>query len=353
MNKNYRTFTAAMIMAVVQGFLMAPASTIAMAGQCPEGTGIGVSRVLEIDNSLGGRYGSVQFGEKLLPLKKGEVVLTFDDGPLPRVTKSILRTLKSHCTKATFFSVGKMALAYPEIIRQVARDGHTVGSHTHSHPRDLRHHYFPYSRFQIEKGFNEVQQAVGHPISPFFRFPGLHDYVKMNDYLSEREIANFSVDIVPGDTNGLGPSAIVRNTLSQLRRKGKGILLLHDIKPATAAALPSLLSALKRHGYKIVHVVSKKKFVSVPTAFMDLKYGHLSHKNPKTIIGGLTYRQLYRTGKKSASKYRKTKGAANNRTVSNYRYRNGERYSYSRLGKGTAYRKKKIYRYRRVVRKKK
>lgn len=329
---------------------MAPMSSAANAGTCKKGTGIGVSRVLEIDNSLGGRYGSVQFGEELLPLKKGEVVLTFDDGPLPRVTKSILKTLRSHCTKATFFSVGKMAAAYPDTIRQVVREGHTVGSHTHSHPRDLRHHYFPYSRFQIERGFNEVQQAVGKPISPFFRFPGLHDYVKMNDYLSEREIANFSVDIVPGDTNGIGPSAIIRNTLSQLRRKGKGILLLHDIKPATAAALPGLLSALKRHGYKIVHVISKKKFVSVPTAFMDLKYGHLDHKNPKTIIGGLTYRQLYGGSKKTASKYRKYNRTGKKHIISAYRQNSGTGYSYSRLGKGGPYRKQKVSRHRHIVR---
>ncbi len=273
---------------------------------CRNKGAIGVSRVLEIDTSTGPRYGRVQFKDQLLPLRHKEVVITFDDGPLPSVTKSILRTLKRHCTKATFFAVGKMARAYPKLIQRVAREGHTVGAHTHSHPRDLRHHYFPYSRFQIERGFQDVQTAMGLPIAPFFRFPGLHDYKEMNDYLSDRHIANFSVDIVPGDTSGYSPARIIRNTLSQLRRRGKGILLLHDIKPATAAALPRLLSALKARGYKIVHIVPKKSFKPVPIALMNMLYEDFSHKDPKTIIGGLTYRQLY-GGKPSRGSKRRTK----------------------------------------------
>lgn len=282
-------------------------------GHCQFKKAIGVSRILEIDTSTGPRYGRVQFKDQLLPLKHKEVVLTFDDGPLPSVTKSILRTLKRHCTKATFFAVGKMARAYPKLIQRVYDEGHTVGAHTHSHPRDLRHHYFPYSRFQIERGFQDVQAATGRPIAPFFRFPGLHDYKEMNNYLSDRHIANFSVDIVPGDTSGYGPARIIRNTLSQLRRRGKGILLLHDIKPATAAALPRLLSSLKARGYKIVHIVPSKPFKPVPIALMNMLYEDFNHKDPKTIIGGLTYRQLYggssskktkRIYKKSSRKFR-------------------------------------------------
>lgn len=295
---------------------------------CRSKHAIGVSRILEIDTSTGPRYGRVQFKNHPLPLKHKEVVITFDDGPLPTVTKSILRTLKRHCTKATFFAVGKMAKAFPDLIQKVAREGHTVGAHTHSHPRDLRHHYFPYSRFQIERGFQDVQAAVGKPIAPFFRFPGLHDYEQMNKYLSDRHIANFSVDIVPGDTNGFSPARIIRNTLSQLRRRGKGILLLHDIKPATAAALPRLLSALKARGYKIVHIVPKKPFEPVPIALMNMLYEDFSHKDPKTIIGGLTYRQLYgtkptkRLNRRVKKRWRKPK----NKRYSKRVYRRKRRY---------------------------
>ncbi len=300
---------------------------------CRNKGAIGVSRVLEIDTSTGPRYGRVQFKDQLLPLRHKEVVITFDDGPLPSVTKSILRTLKRHCTKATFFAVGKMAKAYPQIIQKVYNEGHTVGAHTHSHPRDLRHHYFPYSRFQIERGFQDVQTATGRPIAPFFRFPGLHDYKEMNDYLSDRHIANFSVDIVPGDTSGYSPARIIRNTLSQLRRRGKGILLLHDIKPATAAALPRLLSALKARGYKIVHIVPRKPFKPVPIALINMLYEDFSHKDPKTIIGGLTYRQLY--GGKSAKKAKRAFRQQSHKKRSR-KYR-GKRYSKRVYGRKRRY----------------
>lgn len=271
-------------------FMVMPAD--AQAKGCDGNAGLGVARVLELDVSKGGRFGKAQF-EATLPLEAGEVVLTFDDGPLPHVTNKILKALKQHCAKATFFAVGKMAKAAPEVMKRIASEGHSIGTHTHSHPRDLRHHYNSYSRYQIERGFYEVAASTGQPISAFFRYPGLHDEPKLNDYLSSREIVNLSVDIIPGDTDGLGPARLISRTLSQLKRRGKGIILLHDIKPATAKALPGLLTALKARGYKLVHIVSSKPYQPVPIALLHHKYGALSHKNPKTIIGGKTYRQLY------------------------------------------------------------
>lgn len=262
------------------------------ARDCDRKSALGVERVMTLDVSKGGQFGKAQFKETL-PLEPGEVVLTFDDGPLPHVTNKILKALKRHCAKATFFAVGKMAKAAPEVMKRIAAAGHSIGTHTHSHPRDLRHHYNSYSRYQIERGFHEVAASTGQPISAFFRYPGLHDEPKLNDYLSERQIVNLSVDIIPGDTDGLGPARLIRRTLSQLKRRGKGIILLHDIKPATAKAVPGLLSALKARGYKLVHIVSSKPYQPVPIAFLHHKYGALSHKNPKTIIGGKTYRELY------------------------------------------------------------
>lgn len=277
-------------------FLLTPPLTSLQASEraqgCPYKSALGVSRVLEIDVSQGAEYGLAQF-PRTLPLKRGEVVLTFDDGPLPSVTKSILKTLKRHCAKATFFAVGKMALAAPDVMQQIVRAGHSVGAHTHSHPRDLRHHYNGYSRYQIERGFLEVAESAGQPISAFFRYPGLHDEPKLNRYLKKREIANLSVDIIPGDTDGLGPQRLINRTLNQLKRRGRGIILLHDIKPATARALPRLLSALKARGYRLVHITSSKAFKAVSIDELYSQYSRLSHKNPKTIIGGLTYRQLY------------------------------------------------------------
>lgn len=62
------------------------------------------------------------------------VALTFDDGPSPKWTPQVLDILKANHVHATFFMIGKNARAYPSLVRRVVAEGHTVGSHSYSHP---------------------------------------------------------------------------------------------------------------------------------------------------------------------------------------------------------------------------
>ncbi|MBN2369930.1 MAG: polysaccharide deacetylase family protein, partial [Vicinamibacteria bacterium] len=94
---------------------------------------LGLSRVVEIDTATGPRFGE-QYKEVDF-LEDHEVVLTFDDGPMRRYTMPILDALDAQCTKATFFSVGRMAIADPATLKEVAKRGHTIGSHTWSHKK--------------------------------------------------------------------------------------------------------------------------------------------------------------------------------------------------------------------------
>jgi hypothetical protein len=96
------------------------------AEECPPGA-LGVSRTIVVDPNEHPRVGSMQYPETL-PLNDHEVVLTFDDGPLPRYTNGVLETLASECVKATFFMVGQMARAYPWMVRRVYDEGHTVAN---------------------------------------------------------------------------------------------------------------------------------------------------------------------------------------------------------------------------------
>src|SRR3954470_3669912 len=93
---------------------------------------LGVSRVVQIDTTGGPGFGFEHF-KQLDFLKDKEVVLTFDDGPWQVNTASVLKTLADQCTTGIFFPIGKHATYYPEILKQVAAAGHTVGSHTWSH----------------------------------------------------------------------------------------------------------------------------------------------------------------------------------------------------------------------------
>jgi peptidoglycan/xylan/chitin deacetylase (PgdA/CDA1 family) len=190
-----------------------------------------------------------------------EVVLTFDDGPIPWITRSILDTLDRYCTKATFFSVGRMAIAYPASVKDVLARGHTLGTHTWSHPLSLKHLGLERAKDEIERGFAAVAMAAGQPIAPFFRFPGLSDSDPLLAHLQTRGIASFTVDVVSNDSYIGSADRLARHTLGQIAARKGGILLFHDIKAATAKALPAILAGLVDGGYKVVHLRAKAPVV--------------------------------------------------------------------------------------------
>lgn len=248
---------------------------------CQEGgQGLGVSRIVEIDTAGGPVYGAITKRERQDRfLGPKEVVLTFDDGPMPGVTRQILDTLDRFCTKATFFSVGKMAIAYPQTVREILARGHTLGTHTWSHPLSLPRLKGDSARDQIESGFAAVALAAGRPIAPFFRFPGLSDSPALIEHLENRAIATFSVDVVSNDSYISDPARLIERTLAQVEAEHGGIMLFHDIKPQTARALPTILGELKARGYKVVHMRSKEPF-RPDERYVAAVRDHLSTKNP-------------------------------------------------------------------------
>jgi peptidoglycan/xylan/chitin deacetylase (PgdA/CDA1 family) len=218
---------------------------------CDGSKGIGVARTVDVDTK-----GGPWFGEPLGDpnfLAPGEVVLTFDDGPVPGSTHVILAALAAQCTKATFFVVGQMAAAHPEVVKEIADQGHTIGTHTWSHP-NLGHLSPARARAQIETGFAEVEKAAGRPIAPFFRYPYLSSTNATVAYLRGRDIAQFAVDVDSSDWLLRNAQRVIQRIMSRLEARGRGIILLHDIHPSTALAVPGLLARLKEKGFRIVHV---------------------------------------------------------------------------------------------------
>lgn len=242
--------------------LMSFAVPAARAGDCADDPVIsGVARTIAIGHADGMRFGKLQYSQTA-PLKDREVILTFDDGPLSPFTTSILNTLDRHCVKATFFAVGRMAMFNPGALKSIANRGHTIATHSWSHPRDVGKLSTEQAKLEIEKGFAAVSHALGGPIAPFFRFPGLNDSPELNEYLASRNISIWSVDVVSGDTHAdMTPEKLVSDTMSRLNRVGRGILLFHDIKKVTADAIDEIIVRLKIEGYKIVHVVSNTSYI--------------------------------------------------------------------------------------------
>lgn len=249
-------------------------NTPASADDCKDpATALGVSRIVEIDTTNGPMFGTATKREKEENfLADDEVVLTFDDGPVPRVTGPILDILDEFCTKATFFPVGRMAFSYPATLKDVVARGHTVGGHTWSHPNNLTRLSTEKAIDQIERGFAALALAASTNIAPFFRFPGLNDSDELLDYLQRRNIASFTVDVISNDSYIGNPRAIAERTLRLTSaRKGGSILLFHDLKRPTARALPAILAGLKARGFKVVHLVPKTSLTPLATLDAELQ----------------------------------------------------------------------------------
>src|SRR3979490_3042368 len=239
----------------------APAAAVAPApakAPCANPNALGIARIVEVDTTGGPGFGFEHF-KQLDFLRDHEVVLTFDDGPWPQNTPSVLKTLADECTTGIFFPIGKHSTYYPEILKEVLAAGHTVGSHTWSHATLTNKKLTEDQRKEeIEKGFSAVKWALGGVSpSPFFRFPALQHPPEMVTYLGTRNIAMFSCDLDSFDFKANSPKQVIDVTMKKLDKLGKGIILMHDFHKHTAEALPELLRKLKDSGYKVVQMKAK------------------------------------------------------------------------------------------------
>lgn len=251
------------LLGLAVGGLLAGAATVHAA--CPGNpNALGVGRVVEIDTTGGPGFGGEHFNQHDF-LRNGEVVLTFDDGPWQATTPAVLAALEAHCTKAIFFAIGKHATYYPEVLKEVASKGHTVGTHTWSHPLDLGKLPLEKGKEELEMGISAVRRAIGDQTTTFVRFPGLKHPNELVKYAGERNLGIWSTDIDSFDFKfSKNSEKLVPTVMAKLQKRGKGIILLHDFQKSTANSIPDLLAKLKEGGYRIVHVKAKGTLQSKP-----------------------------------------------------------------------------------------
>lgn len=244
-------------LSAVVALLAVVATGPARASECAaKPDALGTSRTLVIEPTEHIRLGMMQYPETL-PLADREVVLTFDDGPLPPYTSRLLDILDSECVKATFFLVGRMAKAHPDLVRRIHATGHTVGTHSLSHPFNFHRMTPQQADVEVDGGIAAVAAALGdrNLVAPFFRIPGLLRGESVERYLADRSLMAWSADFPADDWKHISAKEIAARALHRIEARGRGMLLLHDIKPATVLALPTILRELKQRGYRIVHVV--------------------------------------------------------------------------------------------------
>jgi peptidoglycan/xylan/chitin deacetylase (PgdA/CDA1 family) len=262
----------------------APAPTTASCQGNPDA--LGVSRTVEVDTTGGPGFGFEHFKQHDF-LQPGEVVLTFDDGPWPHHTPAVLAALAANCTKAVFFPIGEHTMWSPQILRDVAAAGHSIGSHTWSHA-DLLKKTPQEAKDEIEKGISAVRWALGAPAAPFFRFPMLRHPPEMVTYLGERNIAVFSADMDSLDFKIRKPEQVIQSVMSKLKKDGKGIVLMHDFQKGTADAAPELLHQLKLNGYRVVFMKPKTSVQTLAAydeaVVKDVKLPTLTDRPTSSVI---------------------------------------------------------------------
>jgi peptidoglycan/xylan/chitin deacetylase (PgdA/CDA1 family) len=185
-----------------------------------------------------------------------EVVLTFDDGPWPVTTERILDALRQECVRATFFLIGRNALARPALAQRELAEGHTVGYHSFSHPM-LDRMPIASAQADIDRGIAAVESALHRQDAPtpFFRFPYFASTAPLLDWLERRRMVVFGADLWASDWNPMSPDQELSLVLGRVEASQGGIVLFHDTKAQTAAMIPSFLRALKSRGFSIVDVV--------------------------------------------------------------------------------------------------
>lgn len=239
-----------------------PASASARATSACGPDALGTARVLAVDARTTPRVGQKQFPQTL-PLADHEVVLTFDDGPMPATTPRVLTALADQCVRASFFLVGRNAAAAPALVQRIAREGHTIGHHSYSHPI-LSRIGFARALKEIDRGVAANEQALhGHnaamairtPATPFFRFPGFAHNPALLAEMERRQFVVFGADLWASDWNFMTPDQELRLVTSRLEAAGRGIILFHDTRAQSVAMIPAFLRWLKAHHFRIVHVV--------------------------------------------------------------------------------------------------
>lgn len=187
--------------------------------------------------------------------------LTFDDGPSPNVTAKVLDILKENDIKATFFVTGENAKAYPDIIKRMDAEGHSIGNHSYSH--NYSELYADDSSFDssLIACKNAINEILGRDYqNKIFRFPGgmfgkPASWYTYNINAEGYQYINWNA--LTGDSEGEvenPDSEYLMNKLKESTNNGTTediVVLMHDAgaKQVTADTLPQIIEYLKRKNY--------------------------------------------------------------------------------------------------------
>lgn len=192
-------------------------------------------------NSLNHNYKSL---EKIISI-------TFDDGPNPHFTPKILSLLKKHGAKATFFLIGQNAEKYPQLVRQIIEEGHSIGNHSYSHSKNFG--FFSNEKVETEliRTNSILKEITGRDIK-LFRPPFGVTNPNIKKALRKTKHQSIGWSKRSLDTTSLSEDKILGKITANL--KDGDIILLHDSHAKTLVVLEQLLLFLRSHQLQSVPV---------------------------------------------------------------------------------------------------
>jgi peptidoglycan/xylan/chitin deacetylase (PgdA/CDA1 family) len=202
------------------------------------------------------------------------VALSFDDGPDPDVTPYVLEILRREHVPGTFFEVGKRVDRYPNIARQVVREGNTVGNHSYSHP-DFSKLSIGEQKLEVKEAQEAIHRATG--VYPnLFRFPEGAASVQAQDWLYQAGImpTYWYEPTDSEDWQGPGPARILA-TLKKHTVPG-AVILLHDYPVAAngknqLSFLPAYINWARNHGYTFARIAPDVGHLNRVVKYSEIK----------------------------------------------------------------------------------
>ncbi len=176
------------------------------------------------------------------------VALTFDDGPAVATTLKLLEVLAREQVKATFFVLGENARKHPELVKAISDGGHTIANHSYSHPLHFADIPFAEQTSELADS-SELLKSITGKTPRFFRPPGGSNNPALIELANKMGMKTIIWSVDPKDYEQPGADIIVERVLAKGRVKNGAIILMHENKPQTLAAVPRIIKALREREF--------------------------------------------------------------------------------------------------------
>ncbi len=178
------------------------------------------------------------------------IALTFDDGPHPEYTSNLLDVLKTLNTKATFFVIGEKAKQYPNLIKRIVEEGHTLGHHSYYHSKNFGWLSTKRVKEELKKTIDLLETITGQR-SLYFRPPFGVTNPNIAKAIRSLELLSVGWSLRSYDTT-YTPDMVINKIVKRV--KSEDIILMHDRLSSTAEVVKTIIEESQKNGLIFVNL---------------------------------------------------------------------------------------------------